>query len=141
MNHFQRIVPVISGLNDPPFLLKSSTPNHFKNARDFKTRYDESGRILAKYPDRVPTVVEKSEHSHIATMDKTKFLIPKNLTISQFIYIIRKRIRLPPSEALFLFVNNSAPSSNEFMGEIYTRHKDNDGFLYISYTNENTFGS
>ena len=27
------------------------------------------------------------------------------------------------------------------MGELYSQHKDADGFLYIAYSGENTFGN
>jgi GABA(A) receptor-associated protein len=44
----------------------------------------------------------------------------------------------PP--ALFLFIDKVVPTSSMTMGEIYVEHKDVDGFLYIQYSGENTFG-
>ena len=32
------------------------------------------------------------------------------------------------------------PPSNETLDITYNKFRDEDGFLYISYTNENTFG-
>ena len=32
-----------------------------------------------------------------------------DLTVGQFIYVIRKRIKLPPERALFIFANNVIP--------------------------------
>jgi GABA(A) receptor-associated protein len=57
-------------------------------------RLAESDRIRAKYPDRVPCIVEKAEKSDIAAIDKKKFLVPSDLTVGQFVYVIRKRIKL-----------------------------------------------
>ena len=37
-------------------------------------------------------------------------------------------------------VNNSLCPSNRLMGVIYEDNKDDDGFLYIKYSSENTFG-
>ena len=32
------------------------------------------------------------------------------------------------------------PHSSASMGSIYAEHKDEDGFLYVAYSGENTFG-
>ena len=37
---------------------------------------------------------------------------PTDLTVSQFQYVIRKRIKLAPEKALFIFVNNTTPSTS-----------------------------
>ena len=60
--------------------------------------------------------------------------------MSQFIYIIRKRIKIKPEQAIFLTVNNCLPESNAQIVQVYNKHKDEDGFLYIVYSSENTFG-
>lgn len=44
------------------------------------------------------------------------------------------------SMGLFLFTNGIIPSNTESMGFIYNKYKDNDGYLYINYAFENTFG-
>ena len=62
------------------------------------------------------------------------------LNLSQFIYTIRKRIKLEASEALFFFIDNTVPKNSAPIGELYNLHKDKDGFLYITYNSENTFG-
>ena len=62
-----------------------------------------------RYPDRIPVICEKDPRSDIPAVDKRKYLIPVNLTVGQFIYVIRKRIKLPPERAIFIFVNNVIP--------------------------------
>ena len=34
----------------------------------------------------------------------------------------------------------TVPHSSASMGSIYAEHKDEDGFLYVAYSGENTFG-
>jgi len=85
-------------------------------------------------------VVEKLPKSQIPDIDKRKFLVPNDITIAQFMWIIRKRIQLSPEKAIFLFVNKTMPLSSATMGEIYADHKDEDSFLYVAYGGENTFG-
>lgn len=112
----------------------------FKQIMKFESRCQESSKIRSKYPDRIPVVVEKAPRSAIQDIDKRKFLVPSDLTVAQFMYIIRKRIQLPPEKAMFLFVNKVLPATSATMGAIYEEHKDEDGFLYIAYSGENTFG-
>lgn len=60
--------------------------------------------------------------------------------MSQFVYVIRKRIKLAAEKSIFIFINNVIPPSTALMSAIYEEHKDEDGFLYITYSGENTFG-
>uniref|UniRef100_A0AAY4DST6 Autophagy-related protein n=2 Tax=Denticeps clupeoides TaxID=299321 RepID=A0AAY4DST6_9TELE len=55
-------------------------------------------------------------------------------------WIIRKRIQLPSEKAIFLFVDKTVPQSSITMGQLYEKEKDDDGFLYVAYSGENTFG-
>jgi GABA(A) receptor-associated protein len=48
---------------------------------------------------------------------------------------------LSPEEAIFIFSGSSMLSSNALISAIYEKSKDNDGFLYIKYSGENTFGT
>ncbi len=73
------------------------------------------------------------EKADIPTIDKEKYLVPNDLTVGQFIYVIRKRIKLSPEKALFIFVDDVLPPIAALMSSIYEEHKDDDGFLYISY--------
>ena len=96
----------------------------------------------------------------------SRYLVPADLTVGQFVYVIRKRIKLSPEKAIFIFVNNVLPPtgacrvssrskamllsctaynlqlllSAALMSSIYEDHKDDDGFLYVTYSGENTFG-
>jgi GABA(A) receptor-associated protein len=103
-------------------------------------RKSEAERIRAKYPDRVPVICEKADRSDIPDIDKKKYLVPADLTVGQFHYVIRKRIKLAPEKALFLFCSNSIPPNASLMSTVYEEQKDEDGFLYIQYSGESTFG-
>lgn len=114
----------------------------FKFNFSFEERSQESFRVTEKYPDRVPVICEKSKIASYdcPDIDKKKYLVPKDLTIGQFIYVIKKRLKLSNDKALFLFVNNSIAPSAESMNILYRRHKDIDNFLYVTYSLENVFG-
>lgn len=112
----------------------------FKHDFSLKQRSEESSRVLEKFPQRIPVIVEKDERSMVNNIDKKKYLVPGDLTIGQFIYIIRKRIKLKPEEALFFFVNNNLVPTSALISTIYNSNKDRDKFLYFIYSGENTFG-
>eukprot|EP00882_Tetradesmus_deserticola_P000857 GHRQ01000931.1.p1 GENE.GHRQ01000931.1~~GHRQ01000931.1.p1 ORF type:complete len:137 (+),score=56.87 GHRQ01000931.1:206-616(+) len=113
----------------------------FKDEHPLEKRQAEAARIRDKYPDRIPVIVEKAEKSDIPDIDKKKYLVPSDLTVGQFVYVIRKRIKLSPEKAIFIFVKNVLPPTAALMSSVYEDHKDEDGFLYITYSGENTFGS
>lgn len=117
-----------------------SKSQKFKDQHPYEKRSAESSRIRLKYPDRIPVIAEKSDKSDIADIDKKKYLVPADLTMGQFVYVIRKRIKLSPDSAIFIFVNNTLPAAGALMAQIYKEHKDEDGFLYVTYSGESTFG-
>ena len=116
----------------------------FKDEIPFAMRKEEASRILSRYPDRIPIIIERSEEcsDDIPVVDKKKYLVPNDITTGQFTYIIRKRIELEPEKAIFLFAGDdyTIPPSSSLISEIYNNYKDEDGFLYFTYSGENTFG-
>ncbi|KAL3694602.1 hypothetical protein R1sor_008253 [Riccia sorocarpa] len=62
------------------------------------------------------------------------------IRMGQFVFVIRKRIKLSAEKAIFIFVRNVLPPTAAMMSAIYDEHKDDDGFLYLTYSGENTFG-
>ncbi|KAL0482109.1 autophagy-related protein ATG8 [Acrasis kona] len=107
----------------------------------FEKRKMEALRIRTKYTDRIPVICEKMEKSNIPDIDKKKYLVPSDLTVGQFVYVIRKRIKVDANTNIFIFVNNVFPPTAALMSTLYDEQKDPDGFLYITYSGENTFGS
>ena len=112
----------------------------YKKNNTEDNRIQECSRIQNKHPDKIPIIVCKDINCKLSDIDKQKYLVPKDMNLGQFIYVIRKRIRLQPNEALFVLVNYSLMPSNKPLQDIYEKHKDEDGFLYITYSSENTFG-
>lgn len=114
----------------------------FKSRYSFNDRWSEANRVIYKYPERVPIICERSNTAprDCPDIDKNKYLVPRDLTIGQFLYVIRKRMKLPSEKAIFIFINGAIPPSYHMLGNIYESYKDNDSFLYIQYSFENTFG-
>lgn len=64
-------------------------------------------------------IVEKAPKARIGDLDKKKYLVPSDLTVGQFYFLIRKRIHLRPEDALFFLVNSVVPPSSATMGSLY----------------------
>merc|ERR1719321_162039 len=113
----------------------------FKEQYSEQKRKEVAQRILQRYPDRLPVIVEKAPKSSAPPIDKKKFLVPSDITVGKFLYEIRKHMRLDSEQAIFLFVNDTLPPSASLMLEVYRQHKDpGDSFLYCTYASESTFG-
>ncbi len=101
-----------------------------------------SSKLKSGYPDRVPVIVEKDSKSHVPDIDRKKFLAPNDITVAKFLIEIRKHVQLDASDTIWIFVGGrTIPQPAMTMAQLYENHKDEDGFLYIVYSGENTFGA
>ena len=99
---------------------------------DFDKRKQESRKIMDKYPNRIPVIVESKDF----TLDKHK-----NLTVGEFIQVIRKRVNIKPEEAIFLFINNKIPIIGSTIQDNYEEERNDCGFLFITVAKESVFGN
>ena len=110
------------------------------NGKSLIERMIYSKKLFEKYPDRIPVIIQKGKDSDPELLDKCKYLVPKDIHIREFLCLIRKRIKIDSKKAIFIFINNKLVPMNNSLIELYNSEKDEDGFLYIKYTLENTFG-
>jgi len=113
----------------------------FKQIYTLDERKRSSDKILKMYPEYIPIVIE-SGTKNTPAMDNKKFIFSKKAKVLFIINEIRKRIKISPDEALFIMVGDKQvmPMISLTMEEVYNRYHDEDGFLYIKYSVENTFG-
>lgn len=103
-------------------------------------RINEVDRLHLKYPDRIPVIITAIDNKQ-PVIKKNKFLVPDDLSVGQFIYVIKKYILTNKEEAIFIFTKiNTLVPSTWTMSQLYNEYKSNDKFLYLFYSIENTFG-
>jgi len=116
----------------------SSMTSQFKEKYTFEERQKQSLNIFNKYKDSIPIYIDFTNFSK--TTEKSKFVIPNGFTIGQLLTAIRMKMSLNPASALFLFINNRLIPVTTVVSTLYETNKDDDGFLYVSCSEENTFG-
>lgn len=130
----------------------------FKQANAINERISQFKKVTENYPNKIPVIVERAQLVDkygnavdpdaegnpaiglLPKIDKNKYLVPGDLTVAQFLCLIRKRIKLGNDQALFIYINGTLPATSAMFASLYADHKDPDGFLYVQYTGESTFG-
>lgn len=114
--------------------------NKFATLYNIEYRKSMSKDISKKYSEKIPIIVQPI-NDKIQALDKSKYLVCKDYTVGQFIYILRKRLKFKPEIGLYLFTEKGLiPPSNSLLTEIYQNFKNEDNFLYLFYSLEATFG-
>ena len=119
---------------------RSNLKSSFKHKHSFENRLSESTRIREKYPDRYPIICERGRGADVPTIDRKKYLVPSDISIANFMYIIRKRIQLPPEKSIYFFFGDThLLPTNMLISVAYENYRDKDGF-YTLHIMVNTFG-
>ena len=118
--------------------------SNFKYKKDFRLeqRKEEAIRIIKEYNNRMPIICEKAPNSNLPVINKTKYLVPGDMTVSQFQFIIRRKIDLNENSSLYLMTPKGISLvGDKTLMEVYNIYKDKeDNFLYLFYDSELTWG-
>ena len=124
----------------------------YKNNHTIEERKSETLKIKNKYSDKIPVIVTKDPSSQLNNITKEKYLVPFDMTIGQFMSVIREKTSIGQEQAINIFLidynNNNilAPTSASFESlyiqyvEKEINNKNYDGYIYLIYTGENVFG-
>ena len=74
----------------------------FKQKYTFDQRKHESIKVMKKHVLSLPIIVEP-QNDKILRIDKVKFLVPKELLFSQFMFVIRKRLKKLNGKYIYFF--------------------------------------
>lgn len=117
---------------------------------DWTVRLSKAQQLRKKHTDRIPIILDRG-NTQTPKPSGHRFLVPITIkehttgsalsTVGHLLKIIRSNIpQLTPEQAIFLFVNNTAPALTLPLNQLYMDQQDRDGFLYIVYSVETTFG-
>ena len=108
----------------------------YKN-KSLKERITESEYIYNKYNDRVPIIIGSND----VELTRSKFLVSRDVTISNLLLILRKYIKLNENETIFICTESDKfLKGGDIIIDIWDKYHDIDNFLYLIIKKENTFG-
>ena len=122
--------------------MSKKEPFKYKSEHSLEERQNEALRILREYTNRIPVICEKAPNSNIPSLKKTKYLVPSDMTVSQFQFLIRRNLDLNEAYALYLITSKEKTLiGSQTIMEAYNINKDKqDNFLYLYYATELTWG-
>jgi len=106
---------------------------------NLQSRLKKSRSILRRYPDKIPIIINSNTPE--IKLTSTNFIIPDNMTMLMFVCYIRKNITLNQNQSIYIFTekNTLIPCSYS-LNRVYNEYKNQDGYLYLTLTLEETFG-
>tara|TARA_Y100000022_G_C13133203_1_gene321365 strand:- start:303 stop:716 length:414 start_codon:yes stop_codon:yes gene_type:complete len=108
-------------------------------------RLDITNTILKKNEyAKIPIIIDiygDIDTKNRIKLNNHKFIVSKNILVSEFILKLRKNLNINSYESIFLLTNNNLLNTNDLLNIIYEKYKHEDNFLYIIITVEKTFGN
>ncbi len=100
-------------------------------------------RLASKYPDRIAVIIDSD-----VALQRHKFLVPSDLTIGQFLYVLlKKRIQYPRRDTdvyHLLLKSGGIPNVNDSMYSVKKKSEvfdiSFDGFLRLKLETQNHLG-
>lgn len=68
-------------------------------------------RVMGGNSEKSITSQSRLDPSCFESDPLLRYLVPADLTVGQFVYVIRKRIKLSPEKAIFIFVKAVLPAT------------------------------
>lgn len=97
-------------------------------------------KILERYPQKVPILLHFNPNVKHDLL-KTRFIVDRCMTFTEFAAIIRKSISINESEGLYYYTRDTVVCMSRTIGEIYEEYKTPEtGILDVSVACESTFG-
>jgi GABA(A) receptor-associated protein len=115
------------------FKLENTLEERIQIVKDLKKKFGNSGKV--------PIICEKDPKSKLEGDIKSRYMLPKDLYFSEFMYIIREKLNLDSSIAIFLIIDDKyCVIGNDNIELVYEKYKEPDGILYLHYSDQQVFG-
>lgn len=110
----------------------------FRRRLPFEQRKREYENVARQKPGFIPIIMEKGRDAPM--IDKEKYLVPPDFSASQFACVVRKRLHMKEGEALFFHCGDRVVTGSASLSSLHAARKEEDNFLYLTYSLENAFG-
>lgn len=111
---------------------------NFQLSKSFYDRQCDVNKLLAKYPNNVPVFIYNSPLSKLPKLKTNKFNIPNDMNLNEFKYILTKKLLHLPSDGYHFYVGVNYLDPEMSFKDLYNTYKEDDGVLYIEYSEMNS---
>mmetsp|Transcript_17285 Transcript_17285/g.47823 ORF Transcript_17285/g.47823 Transcript_17285/m.47823 type:complete len:200 (-) Transcript_17285:188-787(-) len=148
----QSAVTSVDNLRKPlaqpvPQAAAGSDDDEGRDRSDGATSGEVVGKLLARYPDRVPIICKPELRSELPSLEKDKLLARNSMLCGELSYMVHKLLRqadgerkMNPNVTIYLIVNRTSLKTGAMLRDVYEKHRADDGYLYITYGAEKTLG-
>jgi GABA(A) receptor-associated protein len=113
----------------------------FKSEMDCQARKLKSRSLMQRHANHFPIYIEGAKEAGSFTPYSAKVVIDRRILGCHFFTMMRDQMKVEPEIAINFFLNGRYKlTGDRQMGEVYDRYKDEDGFLYIAYTEQASMG-
>lgn len=92
------------------------------------------------HPDKIPILLSRNRNSKLKQFDNNKILILKSFTVFKLIMVIKKKLQISYSEAIYVFAGNVLLQADQTIEAVYDKYAGDDRFLHLTYAEYATFG-
>jgi len=126
-----------------------SVDSEFRLRMPFDKRQQAAATCKLQHPNKIPIIIESSRGAPV--LNKKMHAFPNTLNFFHIKSYILEQLKKDPKtkdslldvSALIVLVGTTGsymPSTKEKLSDIYEKYKSEDGFLYLTYSIELTFG-
>uniref|UniRef100_A0A1I7ZBI5 Autophagy-related protein n=1 Tax=Steinernema glaseri TaxID=37863 RepID=A0A1I7ZBI5_9BILA len=122
--------------------MASTDERTYKERKTLGQRRRLFEEISRNNPGKIPVIIERLNGERpLPNIDRAQFLVAESTTIAELCSVIRRRLQLTANQSIILYVNDKVmPGVMTPMWKLHQAEKGEDGFLYINYCGQATFG-
>lgn len=118
----------------------------FKEILNFKSKTLEERKLISKKlikENNLKIPVLMCSFTNSFKLKKINYLIPKKYKMHNILFLLKSQneINQNSQDSFYIYANEKIIRYDIKIEEIYSRHKDNDGFLYLQIHSMPTFGN
>lgn len=113
---------------------------NFKSSHTLEERKAMIDRFMVKYEGFIPVILEKQHNSKIKRTNDGRFAVRKGSKMMTFAAMVKSKYKIRPEESIFYFIDNMMLSMESSIDALYEQYKSEDGILYITCVEQETFG-
>lgn len=115
---------------------------HFRD-KPFSVRQAKFKSLMSKTENsqRVPIICELHENSkQLLVKSDLKFLTHEKMILKNFQNSVRSKLNCSDDQIIFFYHNKNVLKIDQSLGELYQKHKAEDGFLYLKFSEIKALG-